>query len=385
VRRAVDAKALPALKARRTPSGAVSVTLQDADYALVAPMEVGWVAEDGSVRKETLKPGVPLELAPERSGEFLVMDPQDRHISWAQLARDGETLGELGTDIPALLTPSTAAGVAHFLDAGSAAQEPVLARALPLVTPDGFQEFAAALDSDWAKTLAVETACAIAADPGLDPQIAAAWKVLLQKILPVPPVPFVLDSLQDGGYAGCSMFDAETAFADDWTQLKTGLPSGGVSYQRLAFLAAFDIPAPLAMSTWGSVALRSSSARARWLATRRMRLFLDRLDRGDLPAWRRFFVDRLSATEDTDILREAIQASVTTEGPTAADNADALAGLDRVLHSRFTAAVHSRAICAAFNLTQGDVAAWLTFVAAARDAPLRPSAAAYLTDPSRCP
>jgi len=93
----------------------------------------------------------------------------------------------------------------------------------------------------------------------------------------------------------------------------------------------------------------------------------------------------VSATEVTDPLGEAIRAVVTTRAPTAAENADALAGLGVALHSPWTRAVHARAVCAAFKLTQGDAAAFRAFTDGLGDAPLTPNAAALLQDPSACP
>ena len=141
----------------------------------------------------------------------------------------------------------------------------------------------------------------------------------------------------------------------------------------------------MALSTWGSVARQSSSVRARWLATQNLRTYLSDLDPADLPEWRAFFIEIPSATEVLDPLSEAIRAVVTTRAPTAAENADALAGLDVALHSPWTRTVHPRAVCAAFTLTQGDAAAWDAFTGGLEDAPLSPKAAALVEDPSGCP
>jgi len=383
-RSAIDAKDLPTLEIEALPSGGASVTLQDPDGALVAPMDVAWVAEDGSVREETLEIGAPLELAPQ-GGEFLLIDPLDRHPRWDSFLQDSASREAFQASVLPLLIPTSPEGVDRLLEAGAAHQELVIRRALPGVTPAGFIDFVAALDSEVARALAVKTACTVAADPDLDPQTAADWALLLQEILPVEPPPFALDQLQSGGYAACTMFDAEAAFASEWAQMETGLPAGGISDARLTFLSAFRLPAPMAMATWGSVATQASSVRARWLATQNLRSYLEGLDPADLPVWRELFVELLGASEVTDTLREAIQAVETTMAPTAAENADALTGLDVVLHSRLTRPVHVRAVCAAFKLTQGDADAWGAFADGLQDAPLTPKAAELLEDPSACP
>lgn len=384
-RRAIDAKGIPTLEVTPTPSGGVTLTLHDADSSLVAPLELGWVAENGLIRTETLVVDKPLEVAPKQSGEFLLLDPLDRHPFLESFVVEEASMTALKTGLAPLLTPTTSAGVARFLEVGSAHQDAVLWSSLPGVSPEGFQAFVAGLDSEWTKAIAVQTACSVAADPELDPQTAAAWTSVLQEVLPVPPAVFSFDLIQNGGYAACTMFDPVTAFADEWAKLETGLPSGGISYTRLSFLTAFEIPAPLAMATWGSVAKLSDSAHARWLATMRLSSYVSHLVPTEVPAWRAFFVEMLSSTEDADVLQHAIRAVAKIAGPTAAENVDILAGLDVVLHSPWTRSAHARAVCSAFTLTHGDAAAWQAFVDHLQDASLGDRAAARLQDPSLCP
>jgi hypothetical protein len=381
---AVDAKGIPTVEVKPTPSGGVAMTVLDPDGALVAPIDIGWVAEDGSVRKETLVVGEPFELSPKQSGEFLLLDVLDCHPALESFIVDEESANAFYASVPPLSSPTSPAAIQSFLDIGSAHQDPVLSSGLPPMAPSEFNAFVADLDSEWTKAAALQAACGAASDPGLDPQAAAAWASLLQELLPVPPATYALDVIQNGGYRACSMFDPVAAFADDWAKLETGLPSGGIDYTRLSFLSAFAIPAPLAMSTWGSVAMKSDSAHARWLATMKLRSYASQLDPADAPAFRAFFIEQLSATEDAQVLLQAIRALVRMAAPTAAENADVLAGLTVVLHSPWTRAIHSFAVCSAFTLTQGDAAAWQAFVGGQQDAPLEASAAERLQDPTLC-
>ncbi|UQA56363.1 M1 family metallopeptidase [Polyangium aurulentum] len=386
VKHAVEAKGIPALTIAPLATGGATVTLNDPDGALIAPFDIGWVAEDGSMRTETLPIGQPLDVAPQKSGEILVMDPSDRHPVWDSFLVDDESMNAYYTDLLPLIVPQSPAAESRFLEIGAAAQDEVLwTSALPGATPEGFGAFMTALDSEWTQGLAMSNACVLAGDPGLDPQTAAAWASAMNEALLVTPPPFSLEVVQLHGYDACSMFDPVTAFADDWAKLQTGLASGEVDYLRLAYLTGFKIPAPLAMSTWGSVAKQSVMARARWLAAMELRTYLNELDPADVPAWRTYFIEMLSTTEDTDVLDQAIRAVVKLQAPTAAENADALAGLDVLLHSRWAQRAHQRAVCAAFTLTAGDAAAWEAFAGGLKDAPLSEQAAARLEDPSLCP
>jgi len=383
-RQAVDAKGVPSLQMAPAPSGGVTMTLHDPHGTLVAPFDLAWVAADGSTQTQTATVDEPLEVTPPQSGEFLILDPMDRHPTWDLFLSDEESMAAFQTDVIPLLAPTTPEQVARFLEIGAAHQEEVLWVSLLDLEPETFQEIVAGLDSEWVRAMPVASACMIASDPELDPQQAAAWESVLDEALRVPPAPFSLPLVQNGGYGACTMFDAVTEFAADWALLETGLPSGEIPFTRLAFLSAFKIPAPLAMATWGSVATRASSPRARWLATMHLRSYIGELAPADLPAWRAFFVDLLSATENTDVLGQAIRAVVASMAPTAAENADALAGLGVVLRSPWTRPLHPRAVCAAHTLTQGDAAAWGAFVEGLDDVSIEPSAAEILADPSLC-
>jgi len=80
VRRAVDAKRLPRLRVAPTSSGkGAFLTLHDPDGALVAPFRLRWVAEDGTSREQVLELNKRVEVTPSKSGEFLVIDPDDVH------------------------------------------------------------------------------------------------------------------------------------------------------------------------------------------------------------------------------------------------------------------------------------------------------------------
>jgi hypothetical protein len=385
VRHAVDAKGVPVVEVMPTPSGSATVTVRDPDGALVAPIDIGWVAEDGSVRKETLTVGEPLEIAPKQSGEFLLLDPVDCHPPLDWFIVDDGSMEAFYTSVDPLRSPTSPAAINAFLDIGSAHQDPVLWSALPNVSPEAFKAFVADLDAESTRAIALPAACRAAGDPGLDPQTAAAWDSLLEELLLVPPTLFAVDLIGNGRYSACTMFDPVTAFADEWAKLQTGLPSGGVDYTRLTYLSAFELPAPFAMSTWGSVAKQANSAHTRALATLRLRFYAGKLDPADVPVFRAFFVEQLSASEDIFVLLHSIRALVAMAAPTAAENADALAGLTVVLHSPWTRSVHRTAVCSAFKLTKGDAAAWQAFIDGQDSALLETRAAERLQNPTLCP
>ncbi|HRI67975.1 MAG TPA: M1 family aminopeptidase, partial [Polyangium sp.] len=82
VKHAIDAKGLPTMTIEPLFMEGALVTINDPDGALIAPVEIGWVAENGSMRIETFEMGVPLPISPKTSGEFLVLDPKDHFLTW---------------------------------------------------------------------------------------------------------------------------------------------------------------------------------------------------------------------------------------------------------------------------------------------------------------
>ncbi|WP_437671119.1 M1 family metallopeptidase [Sorangium sp. So ce131] len=382
-RRAVTARALPRLTVEPAPSGGAFVTLHDPDGALVAPLDVAWMAGDGPARAQILAPGERVALAPQRPSELLVVDPMDRHPERSFLATERDR-DAYAAGLAPLRAPADPAAVPRFLDAGGAHQLAALRDGLPkALAPEELEAFVAGLDADAARAVALGAACEVASAPGLDEKARAAWARALTDLFSSAAISFGLDDVES--YAACSaVVSPEVLFADDWSALETGLASGGVSDARLLFLSKFALPEARALAVWGPVALRSSALRSRLLAVRHLAAYLDRLDPAALPAWRAFFASVLEATDVAEVLRADLRAVVASAAPAAADNRDALAGLGRVLRARDARSVHAEAVCAALALTRGDQVAWDRFVAGVAATPQSDLAALLLRAPARC-
>lgn len=385
-RRAIDAVAIPRLEATPTRDGGALMTWTDPDGALVAPLDLAWVAPDGSVREQTVELDGPTLVAPQTDEEFLVIDPSDIHPNLAVFMSGEGDYSNYLSELAPLRVPPRSAQNSLFLDGpGGVHQFAALSEVgLPRVAPAQFSAFLAALDGEPAKAVAVGAACAAAEAPGVDPEVRAAWSDVLSDVLSGPPYTFGLPLT--GGYAACSdLVGAADLFAADWSQLQTGLSAGGVSDPRLLFLSFFSLPRPMALSTWRSVAQEANSLRARFIATSHLVSYLPQLTPADIPDWRAFFIDLVSATKASEVLGTAIPALVATGAPTAAENAGALASLSPVLRTPVASLVHFQAVCAAFRLTRDDDAAWSEFKANLDRAVIAPAIAALLDDPSSCP
>ncbi|WP_437731227.1 M1 family metallopeptidase [Sorangium sp. So ce1335] len=382
-RRAVAARALPSLAVEPAPAGGAFVTLRDPDGALVAPLELAWVAADGATRAQTLAPGERVEVAPRHPSELLVVDPQDRHPEWAFLGAERD-LEAYAAAVAPLRVPSDPGGVERFLDVGGAHQLAALQAGLPEgLAPEQFAPFVEALDADAARAVAIAAACDAACAPGLGAEVRDAWAGVLAGVLAEAPYSYGLDYVDS--YAACgAVVSPEALFADDWAALETGLASGGVSDARLQFLSKFRLSPDRALSAWGQVALASRSVRARVLAIRHLTAYLDGLDPADRPAWRALFARVLRETDVADVLGAALRAALASAAPTAAGNEEALAALTRVLRSPAARSAHPAAVCAAFALTAGDDRAFARFAAGVEGADLTDVTLSLLRSPAAC-
>ncbi|AGP41770.1 M1 family metallopeptidase [Sorangium cellulosum] len=385
-RRAVRASALPHLDLGRSPSGGVLVTLRDPDGALVAPIDLLWIADDGATRSQVLELDKGVDVAPQREGELLILDPLDRHVSWHHLIDFSLNPQDHPARLSSFRVPASPSQVASLLEAGGAHQTDVLWAGLPEpVTPGAFAAFLDGLDAEDAKGLAVAAACERAADPALDPALRAAWSSALAPLLAGPPYARWTEFSPWAEYGACGeVVDVLALYADEWSALAAGPPAGDLSDAHLRFLFNFDLPLETVLSAWGNVARQSSSLRARSLATARIRTEADRAPPEDFPAFRAFFSEIVASTEVSELLMEALTGLSRTMAPTAAENAEALAALGQQLRTASTTPFDGWAVCLASALTQGDAAAWSEFVRGLDGVELSAEAAEMLEDLARC-
>ncbi|WP_394829390.1 M1 family metallopeptidase [Pendulispora albinea] len=394
VQRALVAKSIPRLRVEALPEGGALVTLRDPEGAFITPVTVRFIAPDGTTREQTLELDTPVALARRVPGELLVIDPLDVHPDLKVFAAQdsASSAASYEASVVPLLVPDGEPARARWLRAGGTHQTTVLARTLPAIAPDAFEAFVGELDSEVAKTLAVQRACDVAADPALDGPARAGWARTIARALLRQPPTLGLSALGEKRLAACGkVVDVERLFAVDWARLESGLPLGGVSEHRVAFLSQFDLRPARQFSVWSRIAKRSNSLNQRGIAVANLAQYAQNalVPKADVPAWRAFFAGLLSESQDQRVLGHALHGVVATKGETLSANTAALAGLNGVLHDpvdHWFGEVHSNAVCAAYALIPGAPAsaAWQDFVRGLSDARLKPAVLEIVNDPARC-
>jgi hypothetical protein len=383
VRRAVDAKALP----RIYSTSPFSVTLEDPQGALVAPLDVSWIGSDGSKRTVALSTAAPVDLTPGAADLLLVPDLLDGHPDWELFWDEDRSLAEDGTtsNLEALRSatvPDSPEKRTLLLELGGAHQIAALGRSRSIVlTTDEVSGLAPELDADGAEALTLGHGCATAlAQKEVDPQLFTTLVDALGEPLASGPPTFGLAYV--GDFSGCDEIGLpEMLFGDQWALLEGGLVSGGIADARLAYLAKFEMSWATASSRWGSVAEKAASPRARRIAVQRLATIAQRTDD---PLAVTFLADYMREHETTETLGHAIRAAERAVHKTAESTAEILDGLRTILQKHSTRTIHGNAVCAAARMTHEDPAAWASFRASLEGAPLSPRVGSLLATPKRC-
>ncbi len=375
LRRALEAKALPALTFEPLEGGA-RVTLTDPEGALVEPLRVDWHRTDGSVDTVDLAPGAN-DLVRASPDDMLVVDPADVHPSWRWLAASAAERGAYYATVVPLLGPTNEAQRERFLEIGGSRQwSAFIAGTLPPLEPGELPDFLRELDSDVARTWAVSLACDRAAAEG------GAWVPAVKHVLRTQP--FFVGLRFSPGYESCSAIAPPAElFPVRWQLLGTGLRWPLLNENQVEYLALFTAPAADMLRTWSVVVERGYSVRVRSVAAEALYFHTFSaagIPEAELPAWRARVAELVAGSEVVSVQRNLIALLGFVAGPTAAENAAGLGALGAALRTPKLANVHADAACTAYALTAGDEAAWQAFVAGLEGAELSPPVREILDD-----
>ncbi|MDI1482559.1 M1 family aminopeptidase [Polyangium sp. y55x31] len=380
VRRAIDAKAMPRIELQAEPNAAFALVLDDPDGALVAPLVVRWYGADGSAEEVSLLGGARAVIPAAATDILLVMDPDDVHPNF-ELTGDG-ALAEAWTSAR---VPLSTNGNTVLAGLGGAAQMNALRVAslsgAAMMTPAELPGLLGELDADGAKAMALQLACVLASLT-LDAAEKEAWAAALAPLLEGGPPSFGLGWIGTGGLGACSdVVPLDTLFSVEWPKLEAGLADEGMTLSRLQYLAAFQLSEDRELATFGRVASKAPSLRAR-------RIALDHLARRardvTSEAWVTFYLDLLHATRTSETLPSAMNGASWAVFNTGAGLGAFVDELGDILHDEATRPVHARAICIGVRLLSEDPAATKAFLGGLADAPLSEPARALLRKPETC-
>ncbi|MDI1444270.1 M1 family aminopeptidase [Polyangium sp. 6x1] len=379
-RRAIDAKKLPRIALQAEPNAAFALVLDDPDGALVAPLVVRWYGADGSAEEVSLLGGARAVIPAAATDVLLVMDPDDVHPNF-ELTGDG-ALAEAWTSAR---VPLSTNGNTVLAGLGGAAQMNALRVAslsgAAMMTPAELPGLLGELDADGAKAMALQLACVLASLT-LDAAEKEAWAAALAPLLEGGPPSFGLGWIGTGGLAACSdVVPLDELFSVEWPKLEAGLSAADVPFVRLQYLASFQLPEERELATFGVVASKAPSLRAR-------RIALDHLARRardvTSEAWVTFFLDLLHATRTAETLPSAMIGASWAVFNTGAGLGAFVDELVDILHDEATRPVHTRAICIGVRLLAEDPAAKAAFLGDLADAPLTEAARALTKKPNDC-
>ncbi|MCU0685014.1 MAG: aminopeptidase [Polyangiaceae bacterium] len=379
VRQALDAQGLPALAVEALSSGGARVTLSDPEGALLAPMRVAWHRAGGAIETVDLPIGLPVDLVRQAPGDLLVIDPLDLHPAWTNFLADEASGEAYFTALSPLRRPATGQ-TKRFLGVGGAHQLAALSEGpLPAMPARDFDDFLRKLDSDSARATAVARACEVAVSEG------GAWKHVVRNVLRRQPFTFGLNEAPRV-YGACAAFaPANELFPGAWQALALGLTKPVLSELETEYMLKLPASPAETLRAWAPVAAHGYSTRVRSQGATALAIIASQpglISDAELPAWRAKAGELVASSTVPDVVFPLIFLAGQTAGPTAADNAAALAGLGEVLRTPMLSVTHPFAGCTAYGLTQGDEAAWQAFAASLEGAELSELIAFFLLNPA---
>ncbi|MDC3958440.1 M1 family metallopeptidase [Polyangium jinanense] len=379
VRRALDATAMPRIELHAEPNAAFALVLDDPDGAVVAPLVVRWYGADGSAEEVSLLGGARAVIPAAGTEVLLVVDPGDVHPEFEVAGDEAHTAAWLAARVPL-----TANGKTVLAGLGGAAQMNALRVAgtssAAMITPAEITGLLGELDADGAKALALQLACGLASSSA-DAAEQEAWAAALAPLLEPGPPSFGLGWIGAGLGACGDVVPPDALFSVEWPKLEAGLVAEDVPLSRLQYLGAFQLPDDRELATFGVVASKAPSLRAR-------RIALDHLARRardvTSEAWVTFYLDLLRATRTSETLPSAMNGASWAVFNTGAGLGAFVDELGDILHDEVTRPAHARAICIGVRLLADDPAATKAFLGGLANAPLSEPARAILSKPETC-
>ncbi|MDI1430330.1 M1 family metallopeptidase [Polyangium sorediatum] len=379
VRRAIDARAMPRIELQAEANAAFTIGLDDPDGALVAPLVVRWYGAEGSAEEVSLLGGARAVIPAAATDVLLVVDPGDVHPDFEVTGDDVNTAAWLAARVPL-----SANGKTVLAGLGGAAQMNALrvagASGAAMITPAEITGLLGELDADGAKALALQLGCGLAASAE-DPAEREAWAAALAPLVEAGPPSFGLGWIGTGLGACSDVVPVDELFSAEWAKLEAGLPAADVAFTRLQYLASLRLQDDHELATFGVVATKAPSLRAR-------RIALDHLARRardvTSASWVTFYLDLLRATRTAETLSSAMNGASWAVFNTATGISDFVVVLRDLLHDEATRPVHARAICIGVRMLADDPAATTAFLGDLADAPLSEPARALLKTPDAC-
>jgi aminopeptidase N len=376
VRKAIDAKGIPALTLSAQPNGATRLSLVDVDGSMIVPIEFQWIRSNGTLENLTLAPGAAVDLLRNAPDDLLVIDPTDVHPTLRQFVpRANRSL--YYERISELLVPVSEAQRKRFLELKAAHQNTALYEGTLTLESTEFTGFYEGLDSDAGRILALSAACRLAENS------SAVWKPLLLGLVQNPQFLSNIESEPD--LESCAkLFTPDEVASSVWSSMRQGLLIPLIDERYVEYLSRFSTNAQDMLAVWSAVAERSYSLRIRRTAAITLASFAstpNAIPAAERPSWRTMAARLAASSEVPRVVSSSISLLRFTAADTAEENAAGRMALSQIIQTPGLLSTHKSAACAAYQLCNGDKPAFMAFVDGLKNVSVAPSTTQVLADP----
>ncbi len=339
VRRALSAKKLPDGNFKYDAATQnLTVSIEDLDGAMVAPMEAKWMTKERGYWSAIWEPGITYNAKIPKDA-LLVIDPQDRHplevfdIEWKE--------------IEDLIVPTTPENKLAFREIVASAQAESLVHSTKWqFSPQELVALEPALGSDGAQIRLIRVGCALAKKNGITPE----WKNALTTVLANPPskgLPGV-----GMGLTTCEGVIPESLFVKGWKLIEE--KPTAVPLTQLWMLHQFKGNIEAAFKTWAPVSLIGVSTLVRMMGASHLANYIANAEGTILiptaqqPSWKQHFRSLLGSTEIAEIQAVAVAALKLLKAR------EALPDFRQLILKSRSRWLRGAAICVAHAITGGD-------------------------------
>jgi hypothetical protein len=389
VQSALDAKALPKIVVETGAESKQTLTLEDLSGALIVPFEFRFYKANNIHVNKPLALAQAVEFTDAALDSLLVMDTLDIHPPFRNFTRNQDLFAQ---HIEPWVLPQSSDLHPLFLSLPGVHQAQALLQGIPaFLEGKNFLNFQANLNSELARSLALQGYCQrLVQNQGAisDEDLAP----LKQALHSWPPYRGLRSPFSKKEFAACvKLLRVDELFSQEYLSMEFNPEQPQVSELRLQYLTYFPLPLEKALRTWGAMAARGHSLRAKRIALAQLAkyanasaLYKEYTTESDLIDLKHVYIKLLQSNEASELITPAISGAVALQKDSVSADSELLTALSQVLSNLKIRGSHFSAMCAARKVTKEASGVWDTFRLKVQDFTLDASVRAVLDDASQC-